>query len=153
MAHAGGATKAGKSCNQRLSGLFRIEIMQTQHVVGTRAQVAQAEPTDQTLEAVRPVTGAVVGQHTLEAHTQAAVIADRADQSLAGTDSALAQLDGGRPPASDRRWPGGRTLSRCPSADASGHRYTVARGADPAQLLDVQMQQLAGPSIFIAVFR
>lgn len=31
--------------------------------------------------------------------------------------------------------------------------HTVARGTDPPQLLDVQVQQLAGPGMFIAILR
>src|SRR5690606_13249028 len=63
--------------------------------IGTRAQVTHAEPTDQALEAARRVAGAVVGQRPLEAHAQAAVVAHRADQGLAGTGPALVRLDGG----------------------------------------------------------
>lgn len=122
--------------------------------IGARAQVAQTEATGQTPEAARPVTGAVVGQHPLESHAQTAVVAERADQSLAGAGSALVRLDGGE--GHPRVIVDGQVDvlpadAPVPMRAVAGH--TVARGTDPPQFLDVQVQQLAGLGVLVAVLR
>ncbi|EGD06743.1 hypothetical protein XVE_5076 [Xanthomonas vesicatoria ATCC 35937] len=122
--------------------------------VWARAQVTHAQPTDQASEATRSVAGAVVGQDALKLHAQAPVVAHCPQQRPARTATALVRLDGAERHAGvviDGQ------MDVFP-ADAIGVDLAIAgdpmsRLSETRELLDVQMQQLAGQGVFVAVLR
>ena len=122
--------------------------------IGPGAQVTQAQTPQEPTEAPRLVAGAIVSHHPGKGHAQAAVVAQRLQQRTAGSTAALVVFDGaeGNPgviiDSQVDEFPASAILS---VLAVTGH--AVAGSPEPPQLLDVQVQQVAGLWIFVAVVR
>lgn len=114
--------------------------------IGSCAQVAHAEAANEATEAARLVAGTVIGQDAFEAHAQCPVIANCLHQGPAGTDAAFIGLDGAE---GDARVVVDSQVDVFPTdavgVDLSIASDTMAGLAEAGQLLDIQMQELAGP--------
>ena len=120
--------------------------------VRTGAHVQQAQSAQQPAEAPGLVAGTVVGHDTGEGDTQAAVVAQRPDQHAAGAGATLVRLDG--------RESNPGVVDDCqvdilPPGAIGGVQSIpgdpVSGAPEAAQFLDVQVQQVPGLVMLVAL--